>query len=78
MQPPERFEMLMETLEDAGVAVPREVRRAVDLTVHAVAGGYPVPVRPITAPEYETAVEITEAVVRWAETHRVTASWRTP
>ena len=62
------LDMLMALLEDAGVVVPSEARRAVDLTVYAVAGRYPGPARSITASEYETAVEIAETVVRWAET----------
>lgn len=61
------LDMLMAILEDAGVVVPKEARRAVDLTVYAVAGRYPGPARSITAPEYETAVEIAETIVRWAE-----------
>ena len=59
--------LLVATMEDAGVVVPGEARRAVDLTVYAVAGRYPGPARPITAAEYETALEMAEAVVRWAE-----------
>ena len=62
------LDLLMALLDDVGVIVPTEARRAVDLTVYAVAGRYPGPARPITASEYETAVELAESVVRWAET----------
>ena len=59
--------LLVAILEDAGVVVPGEARGAVALTVYAVAGRYPGPARPITAAEYETALEMAEAVVRWVE-----------
>ena len=37
------------------------------LPSYAVFTRYPTPVRPLTLEEYDVAVEIAEAVVRWAE-----------
>ena len=59
---------LLSLLEESGIAVPDVVRRAEELTPYAMIGRYPGPTRPVTSDDHATAVELSEAVVRWAET----------
>lgn len=58
---------LLGVLSDDGLAVADSVLRASRLTPLAVHTRYPGPDEPIEEPEYLEAVEIAEAVVRWAE-----------
>ena len=58
---------LLSLLEEAGETVPDRVRKAAELTPFALITRYPGPARPVTLEEYVVAVEVAEAVVRWAE-----------
>ena len=58
---------LLSLLKGAGAVLPEVVRDAGKLTPYAVLTRYPGMVRPVTEREYERAVKIAEAVVRWAE-----------
>ncbi len=57
---------LLTLLEEGGGTVPTAVREAGKLTPYALITRYPGVVRPVTEREYEEAVEIAGAVVRWA------------
>ena len=59
--------LLLSLLEEDGECLPDAVRQSATLTPYAVFTRYPTPVRPLTLEEYDVAVEIAEAVVRWAE-----------
>ena len=58
---------LLSLLEDNGASLSDTVRKCVILTPYAVLTRYPAPARPLTLEEYMIAVEIADAVVRWAE-----------
>lgn len=58
---------LLGLVEQAGQKVPETVREAARLTRYAVVTRYPGLVEPVTWQEYEDAVAIAEAVVRWAQ-----------
>ena len=58
---------LLSLLEESGIAVPDAVRRAEELTPYAMIGRYPGPTRPVSPEDHAIAVELSEAVVRWAE-----------
>ena len=58
---------LLSLLEEAGEAVPEAMRTAVSLTTYATATRYPNTGAPVTEQEYQEAIAIAEAVVRWAE-----------
>ncbi|MXX35768.1 MAG: HEPN domain-containing protein [Gemmatimonadetes bacterium] len=58
---------LIDILESAGDPIPDGVRRAGRLTRYATATRYPGLEEPVTEREYAEAVEIAEAVLRWAE-----------
>ena len=58
---------LVSLLEEAGEAIPEVLLKAEELTLYAVTTRYSGVVRPVTEQEYRDAVEIAEAVVRWAE-----------
>ena len=58
---------LLSLLEEAGEIIPDTVRKAEELTPYAVSTRYPGTTRPVAVHEYEQAVEIATAVVRWAE-----------
>ena len=58
---------LMSTLEEAGEVIPDAIRGAVTLTRFAVQTRYPSLDEPVSEQEYDKAVEIACAVVRWAE-----------
>ena len=60
------IESLARELEDAGISVSDEVRRAVSLTRYAVDTRYPGMSPPVTQEEHEEAVRLAEAVVDWA------------
>lgn len=54
-------------LEASGSEIPQAVRRAARLTQYATSVRYPGFDEPVTDSEYEEAVELAEAVVRWVE-----------
>jgi len=58
---------LLSLLEQAGETIPDAIRKAEELTPYAAVTRYPALVRPVAAWKYEEAVEIAEAVIRWAE-----------
>ena len=58
---------LLRTLEDAGVAIPSNIRDAAELTEFAVEARYPGPFEPVTEDEWKRAVELAETVVSWVE-----------
>ena len=57
---------LLSLLEEEGETIPATVRKAGMLTPYALITRYPGIVRPVTDREHGEAVEIAEAVVRWA------------
>ena len=57
---------LLSLLEEEGEAIPTAVRKAGKLTPYALITRYPGIARPVTEGDYEEAVEIADAVVRWA------------
>ena len=58
---------LLTLVQEAGETVPDAVLKAAELTPYATLTRYPGPVRAVSVEEYRTAVQIAEAVVRWAE-----------
>ncbi len=58
---------LLSLLEDSGEDIPDAVRQAADLTDYATLTRYPGAYESVAEEEYTNAVEIAEAVVRWAE-----------
>ena len=58
---------LLSLIEEGGEAIPVAIRQADELTKYATIMRYPGGIRPISEPEYQEAVAIAEAVVRWAE-----------
>jgi HEPN domain-containing protein len=58
---------LLGLVEQTGQAIPETVRGAARLTRYAIATQYPGLFEPVTWQEYEEAVVIAEAVVRWAQ-----------
>ncbi len=58
---------LLSLLEEAGGAIPEEVRQAETLTDYAWVSRYPSAAPPVSEEEYADAIDIAEAVVRWAE-----------
>lgn len=58
---------LLTLLENAGQPLPEPVREAERLTRFAVFTRYPGVGPPVSREEYEEALAIAEAVVRWAE-----------
>ncbi len=58
---------LLTLVERGGEPVPQAVREAVRLTPFAAEARYPGSEEPVTRNEYESALLIAEAVVRWAE-----------
>ena len=57
---------LLTLLTNAGVKVPKYVRRADQLNVYAVESRYPGLSGPVTHRQWRTAVGIAEKIVRWA------------
>lgn len=57
---------LLSMLQDDGENVPTEVRRAARLTPYAVDMRYPGVAQPVSEHEYKSAIEIADAVTRWA------------
>jgi HEPN domain-containing protein len=58
---------LLTLVEEHGKAAPVQIREAARLTRFAVETRYPSLDEPVSQEEYERAVAIAEAVVRWAE-----------
>ena len=58
---------LLSILEEAGETIPDAVRRAEDLTGYATTTRYPGMDEPVSEQDYEDAIRMAEAVVRWAE-----------
>lgn len=58
---------LVDLITKTGRKIPKAVRDADRLTRFAVATRYPGVVEPVTRAEYQRAVKISEAVVRWAD-----------
>jgi len=58
---------LLTLLEESGEEIPELVRQAGRLTRFAVVTRYPGIAEPVTDEEYQEAVAIAEAVVRWTE-----------
>lgn len=58
---------LLSIVEASGEAIPQPVRRAGRLTRFAIAHRYPGVIEPVTPQEYQEALSIADAVVRWAE-----------
>ena len=58
---------LLSMLERAGETIPGSVRRAGDLTDYATTTRYPGVDQPVSERQYLEAVEVADAVVRWAE-----------
>ena len=58
---------LLSLLEEIEEPVPEAIRTAVSLTTYATATRYPNTGAPVTEQEYQDAVAMAEAVVRWAE-----------
>lgn len=58
---------LLSALGEAGEAIPDSIRSAATLTRYAVQTRYPSLDEPVSEQEYNEAVEIACAVVRWAE-----------
>lgn len=61
------LDQLLTVLESTGQQVPDEIHRAEKLTLYATAARYPGIEHPVSEQHYLEAVEIAEAVVRWAK-----------
>ena len=58
--------LLLSILEEDGENVPNDIRRATRLTPYAVDIRYPGVEQPVSEHEYESAIEVAKAVIRWA------------
>ena len=58
---------LLRLLEQTEAEIPSTVRDVARLTDYAVEARYPGPAEPVTTEEYDEALALTEAVVRWVE-----------
>lgn len=58
---------LLSLIEQAEQTIPEQIREAARLSDYAVEARYPGLAEPVTREEYEEAVSIAEAVMRWAE-----------
>ena len=61
------LDRLLSLLEDAGEVIPAPISQACKLTKYATTTRYPGNVEPVSEQEYAEAIEVAEAVVRWAE-----------
>ena len=61
------LDQLLTVLESNGQQVPEKIRQAEKLTPYATVARYPGMEQPVSEQHYLEAVEIAEAVVRWAE-----------
>lgn len=57
---------LLTLLEESGADIPEDVRSAETLTPYAVITRYPTLFEPVTEEQYQEALELAEAVLRWA------------
>jgi HEPN domain-containing protein len=58
---------LLTLVEQSGIRLPEDVRLAAGLSDYAVAARYPGPMEPVTEEEYQEAIALAEAVLRWVE-----------
>lgn len=58
---------LLALVRQSGRGVPEHLGRADSLSDYAVSTRYPGATRPVDEPEYRRAVDLADAVVRWAE-----------
>jgi HEPN domain-containing protein len=58
---------LLTLLEQGGITLPEDVRRAAGLSDYAVAARYPGPMEPVTEEEYQEAIILSATVLRWVE-----------
>ena len=58
---------LLSLLEETGESLPGIVTQAEELSQYATATRYPTLEQPVTERDYNEAVRVAEAVVRWAE-----------
>ena len=58
---------LLTLLEQGGIILPEDVRLAAGLSDYAVAARYPGPMEPVTEEEYQEAIVLSVAVLRWVE-----------
>jgi HEPN domain-containing protein len=58
---------LLTLVEQDGISLPEDVRLAASLSDYAVAARYPGPMEPVTEEEYQEAIALAEAVLRWVE-----------
>jgi HEPN domain-containing protein len=56
---------LLELVSKAGIEIPAEVERVIDLTDYAVEARYPGEREPISEEEYEEALKLAEAIFDW-------------
>ena len=56
---------LLELVSKAGIKIPAEVERVIDLTDYAVEARYPGEREPISEEEYEEALKLAEVVFDW-------------
>ncbi len=56
---------LLELVTKAGIEIPAEVERVIDLTDYAVEARYPGEREPISEEEYEEALKLAETVYEW-------------
>jgi len=56
---------LLELVSEAGIEIPEEIKKAIDLTDYAVKTRYPGEREPVSREEYEEALKIAEEVYRW-------------
>jgi len=56
---------LLELVSKAGIEIPAEVERVIDLTDYAVEARYPGEREPISEEEYEEALKLAEVVFDW-------------
>ncbi len=56
---------LLELVSEAGIEIPEEIKKAIDLTDYAVKTRYPGEREPVSTEEYEEALKIAEEVYRW-------------
>jgi HEPN domain-containing protein len=56
---------LLELVPKAGIKIPAEVKRAIDLTDYAVKARYPREREPVSEKEYKEVLKIAESVFDW-------------
>ena len=61
------IEELLATLEEAGVSCPVASPEAIRLTRYAVLTRYPGLAEPVTSEEYQSALQLAEEIVQWAD-----------